>query len=226
MLKIVNVLMVMLLTVSACNAEVENTPDIVVENGVVKIFGHVVDVKKPIVLSTPKKESDTPIYFYRSKDNRITVVQIFEGVDAEFWLYNPVTEKELQKIQIEPGDNVRVSWYKNKLIEISWGGMGYSISKFVNSTNAKVIKTIEDLLLYNLENDTYVSFYLDGVEVGNVIENRCKPKRYDLNIKYVSVQNAIFSIEDTAIVDNKIEVKYTSENGSLKIKKISINNCE
>jgi len=223
--KMKNLNKILLVILIGYHASIEANSNLEAEDGIVKLFGFEIDVKKPVSISKPPREDDTSVYFKNNKNNEFIVVQLFSDMEAEFWLYNSALKQKPKKIQVETGRHAKVSWQGDHIIEISWGGMGYSITKYIDAKNLKHRTTVDDLLLYDNNSNIYVSFYRDGVEIGHVLNSECETKKIDLDLEYKYVSDAIMSIENVNIINETVSVKYLAKDGVIKNKSILINKC-
>jgi hypothetical protein len=100
-------------------------------------------------------------------------------------------------------------WHGDDAFEIRHAGMGYWKSDFFLSRDLGKTFQVDFLLLYEPERDLYVSFYMDGVEVGRGFDRAgSHPERFDMDLEYTYVSDAAFTIEKIELRDRHLVVSH------------------
>lgn len=187
-----------------------------VVDGRLAVFGHVLDPRYPI----PGDDYEgRVIAFHASPDGKRIVIQSGYRAEVDLWLYNVDAKAKPVRIASQPGNHTTVNWYGSRVFEVSWAGMGYSMSELFRVEDMQRGRQVDDMLLYDVGRDIYVSFVMDdalgaGIELGRAfVGQEREPERFKLKLEYTYVTDARFTIKDVAIEGNKIIVTHTRSNG-------------
>jgi hypothetical protein len=189
-----------------------------VRDGALHVFGHVLRPKFEIKLATSPEDDDTStISFPRSDDGRWVVIEHSRDVNSiEFWLYDSHTGDRPARIPVGSGRHGDVQWHGDEVFEIKFAGMGYTISEFVHVAQPEKPFHVSDLLYCDAAERVYVSFYNDGVEIGRLFEEDDQLKeRFPINLEYVSVVDAVMTIEEVEIEGAVLIVAHSRKDGSV-----------
>ncbi len=194
-----------------------NEFDYKVIDGKLHIFGYTLEPKFPIKASSPPEDDDTLISFNQSPSGRWLIIRTGYMEKTELWLYDAEEESMPMKIDFRPrGRHIFSRWYGDDIFEIEHAGMGYRTSDFYQSQDLGKTFRVDSLLLYDPDRDMYVSFYLDGIEVGKGFDKGyLKPERFNIELDYKYVSDAMFTIEEVKIQDNQVIVVHRKSDDSL-----------
>ena len=196
-------------------------PPYSITNGRLHVFGYSLQPNFEIKLPTSLDDDDTSsISFSRSDDGRWIVIHHERDVNSsEFWLYDDETRKKPFHLQIGSGRHGDIAWHGNRLFEVQYFGMGYTISIFVRVDDPENPVHTADLLHYDGERDIYVSFFPDGVEIGRLFDLTSAKERFPIALEYVSAVDARMTIEKVDIKGKELVVTHTRRDGSLAVER-------
>ena len=189
-----------------------------VKYGALHVFGHVLQPKFEIKLATSPEDDDTSsISFLRSDDGRWVVVEHSRDVNSiEFWLYDSQTGDRPARIPGGSGRHGDVQWRGEEVFEITFAGMGYTVSVFVHVTQPEKPFHVGDLLYCDVAERVYVSFYNDGVEIGRLFEEDDQLKeRFPIELEYVSVVDARMTVKKVEIESGVLIVAHERADGTV-----------
>lgn len=191
--------------------------DYKVIDGKLHIFGYTLEPKFPIKASSPPEDDDTLISFNRSPSGRWLIIRTGYMEKTEMWLYDANNKTKPIKIDLSPrGRHINSMWYGVDIFEIEHAGMGYRTSDFYQAQDLGKTFRVDSLLLYDLGMDIYVSFYMDGIEVGKgFAKGDLKPERFDIELDYKYVSDAMFTIEEVKIQGRRVIVTHRKSDDSL-----------
>ena len=193
----------------------------VIAGGALHAFGHALKPSAPLDLSDPSTEEAILVQIARSPNGRRSVIQFMHRTDErpwgsyDYWLYDSAANASPVRFEVEVGHNAGVAWRGDDLVEVDWGGMGYTISRFISAENLQKRARVDDLLLYDEPRGLYVSFFRDGVEVGLLFSPATENERFPLPLEYTSVVDARLTIEDVEIDGSALYVTHRKADGSL-----------
>lgn len=196
----------------------ENDIDYSVEEDALHVFGHVLQPKFNIKLADfPEDDDVSSISFPSSGDGRWVVIVHKRDVNSvEFWLYDRRTGEQPVRLPVGPGRHGEVRWHGDEIFEISFAGIGYTLSRFVHVARPEESFEVRDLLHYDDDTRVYISFVPDGVEVGRLFEqDESSRKRVPLGFDYFSAADARTSIETVDYDDGLVTVTHRRQDGSL-----------
>jgi len=195
----------------------EEAPYTVID-GALQVFGHLLRPTFEIKQATsPEDEDYSTISFPRSGDGRwVAIVHTRDTYSTEFWLYDSHTGNRPARIPVGSGRHGDLRWHTDDILEISFTGMGYSVSEFVEVTRPGESFRVADLLYCNASERIYVSFYQDGVEIGRLFEeDDALKERFPIDLEYRSAVDAVLTIEEVAIEGRALTVAHRRQDGSL-----------
>jgi hypothetical protein len=198
---------------SACADEY----DYKVVDGKLHIFGYILEPRYPITSSTPPEDSDTFITIIPSISERWIIIRTGYMAETEMWLFDTQKKTRPVKLDFQPkGRHIHNEWQNDEIFEIRHAGMGYWTSDFYLAGDLTKTFQVDSIMLYDLARDIYVSFYMDGIEIGKGFnKGDLKPERFNIDLEYKYVSEAISTIEDVMIQDPKLIVIHRKLDGTL-----------
>ena len=192
----------------------------VIAGGALRVFGHALKPDALLDLSDPSTEEFILVQIARSPNGRRSVIQFLHRTEEQprsydYWLHDSATNATPVKFEVEVGRNAGVAWRGDDLVEVEWGGMGYTSSAFIRAENLQQRARVDNLLLYDEPRGLYVSFFRDGVEVGRLFSPETEKERFLLPLEYTSVVDALLTIEDVEIDGSALYVTHRKADGSL-----------
>jgi hypothetical protein len=194
----------------------EEAPYTVID-GRLSVFGHVLTPRFPVKASDPEEEDDTLIGLNHSPSGRWVIIRTGRRLELEMWLYDARTREAPRKVPLAGGgSHVSSYWHGENAFEVRHEGMGYWKSDFFLSRDLKRTFQVDFLLLYDPERDLYVSFYMDGVEVGKGFDRAgAHPERFDIELEYTYASEAPFTIEKAELRGRHLAVSHQKADGTI-----------
>jgi hypothetical protein len=185
-------------------------------DGRLSVFGHVLTPRFPVKASDPPEEDDTLVGLHHSPSGRWVIIRTGRRLELEMWLYDSQTREVPRKILAGGGSHVTSYWHGDDAFEIRHAGMGYWKSDFFLSRDLGKTFQVDDLLLYDPERDLYLSFYMDGVEVGRGFDRAgSHPERFDIKLEYTYRSDAAFTIEAVELRGQHLVVSHHKADGTI-----------
>jgi hypothetical protein len=191
--------------------------DYKVVDGKMHIFGYILEPRYPIKYSSPEEDDDTVISINPSISGRWIIICTGYMEKTEMWLFDTRKKTRPAKIDFQPrGRHISKKWHNDEIFEIRHTGMGYWTSDFYRAQDLTKTFQVDSIMLYDLARDIYVSFYMDGIEIGKGFNrDNLKPERFNIDLEYEYVSDAISTIEDVTIQDPKLIVIHRKLDGTL-----------
>jgi hypothetical protein len=185
-------------------------------DGRLSVFGHVLTPRFPVKASDPEEEDDTLVGLIHSPSGRWVIIRTGRRLELEMWLYDARTQEAPRKILTGGGSHVSSYWHGDDAFEIRHAGMGYWKSDFFLSRDFGKTFQVNFLLLFDPGRDIYVSFYIDGVEVGRGFDRAgSHPERFDMDLEYTYASDAAFTIEKVELRDRHLVVSHRKADGTI-----------
>ena len=199
-----------------------------VVDGHIVVFGHTLVPREPLpdFRGCEECESAHSVEILQSPDMRhVLIISDVHLANFDWWVFD--TQSQVSPVRIADTrrgrHHLRSEWHGNERIELFFGGMGYTVSLFVDVSNPEGATEVGDPLLYNADRDIYVRYVYNGdtgtnhVEIGAVFSGDGAIERFPITLDNEYLSDARFMIESAKIDGAELTVTYrTTSRGQVR----------
>jgi hypothetical protein len=222
------VLATLLSLCGAANADVPDDFGYEILDGAIVVFGHSLVPAEPLPV-VEKCDDCGPFHsvnFVPSPDKRwVLITSDVHLANFDAWIFDTRSKnKPLRVADKRRGRHFAgAEWHSNQRLELTFGGMGYSVSLLFDAVSSVDAKIIGDLLLYDAERDVYVRYVrnfevgTDQVEVGQAFTVDGAIDRFTIALDNEFLSKSRFMIESVEIDAANLFVTYeTTAKGKVR----------
>ncbi len=196
--------------------------------GKLVVFGHelVPHQALPDFGSCEECQSFHSVDLVRSPDiRRVLIISDVHLANFDAWVFDTQSDSVPVRIAKERRGRhlTRSEWHSNIRIELSFAGMGYSTSIFIDVSRPDDSKIINDPLLYDAERDCSVRYVHDAdtgtdlIEIGTVFAGDSAVERFPVALDNEFLSDSLYMFEKVEIDGPNLIVTYkTSERGMVR----------